>query len=39
MTRANGKTLPVEVRSTRLTLYDHPLVLRLCHDLSERRPA
>lgn len=32
-----GKPFWVEVRSTRLTLYDHPLVLRLCHDLSERR--
>lgn len=27
----------VEVRATRLTLYEHPLVLRLCHDLRERR--
>lgn len=28
----------VEVRSTRITLYDRPLVLRLCHDLRERFP-
>lgn len=33
----NEKPFWVEVRSTRLTLYDHPLVLRLCHDLRERR--
>jgi PAS domain S-box-containing protein len=26
----------VEVRSTRLTLFDHPLVLRMCHDLRDR---
>lgn len=36
MIRANGTTFPVAVRSTRLTLYDHPLVLQLCHDLSQR---
>lgn len=33
----NGKPFWVEVRSTRLTLFSHPLVLRLCHDLRERR--
>lgn len=38
MTPMNGgKPFWVEVRSTRLTLYGHPMVLRLCHDLSERR--
>ena len=38
MTPVNGgRPFWVEVRSTRLTLYNHPLVLRLCHDLSERR--
>jgi PAS domain S-box-containing protein len=36
---ADGSSLPVEVRTTRLTLYDRPLVLRLCHDLSEVRRA
>lgn len=37
LTPANGKPFWVEVRSTRLTLYGRPLVLRLCHDLSERQ--
>jgi PAS domain S-box-containing protein len=37
MIRADGSFLPVEVRATQLTLYDRPLVLRLCHDLSEIR--
>jgi PAS domain S-box-containing protein len=37
LTPANGKPFWVEVRSTRLTLYERPLVLRLCHDLSERQ--
>jgi PAS domain S-box-containing protein len=37
MIRADGSTLPVEVRATRLTLYDRALVLRLCHDLSKVR--
>ena len=37
MIRADGATLPVEVRATRLTLYDRALVLRLCHDLSKVR--
>jgi PAS domain S-box-containing protein len=36
---ADGSSLPVEVRTARLTLYDRPLVLRLCHDLSEVRRA
>src|SRR5450756_1154756 len=30
--RPDGTTVPVEVRVTRLTLYDRPLVLRLCHE-------
>ena len=37
MIRADGSTLPVEVRATPLTLYDRALVLRLCHDLSKVR--
>jgi PAS domain S-box-containing protein len=37
MIRADGSTLPVEVRATRLTLYDRALVLRLCHDLTKVR--
>jgi PAS domain S-box-containing protein len=37
LTPVNGNPFWVEVRSTRLTLYQRPLVLRLCHDLSERR--
>lgn len=37
MTPKNGKSFWVEVRSTRLTLFNNPLVLRLCHDLRERR--
>jgi len=32
---ADGWTLLVEMRATRLTVDGHPLVLRLCHDLSE----
>ena len=39
MIRANGATVPVEVHATRLKLYDRPLVLRLCHDLTGRNPA
>jgi hypothetical protein len=34
--RADGTTVPVEVRVTRLTLYDRPLVLRLCHEIIGR---
>ena len=37
MILADGWTLLVEVRATRLTVHGHPLVLRLCHDLSEVR--
>ena len=37
LTPKNGKPFWVEVRSTRLTLFNHPWVLRLCHDLRERR--
>jgi PAS domain S-box-containing protein len=32
--RADGGTVPVEVRATRLTLYGRSLVLRLCHELK-----
>jgi PAS domain S-box-containing protein len=34
LTRADGTSVPVEVRVTKLTLYDRPLVLRLCHELT-----
>ena len=34
---AGGWCLPVEVRATRLTVDGHPLVLRLCRDLSQVR--
>jgi PAS domain S-box-containing protein len=37
--RANSITIPVNVRATRLTLYDRSLVLWLCHELAEPRPA
>lgn len=37
MTPRQGKPFWVEVHATRLTLFDHTLVLRLCHDLRERR--
>ena len=36
LVRANGATIPVELRSTRLMLYGTPLVLRLAHDLGDR---
>ena len=39
MIRADGSSLPVEVRATRLTLYGRVLVLRLCHDVSGVRRA
>jgi PAS domain S-box-containing protein len=32
--RADGATVPVEVRITRLNLYGRPLALRLCHELT-----
>jgi len=32
--RPDGTTVPVEVRTTHLTLYGRPLVLRLCHELA-----
>ncbi len=35
LVRANGATIPVELRSTRLTLYGSALVLRLAHELGE----
>ncbi len=34
--RADGRTIPVEVRTTRLTLYGRPLVLRLARDTSRQ---
>ncbi|HTB84697.1 MAG TPA: response regulator [Candidatus Sulfotelmatobacter sp.] len=33
LTVASGKSVPVRVQTTKLTLYDHPLVLRLCHEI------
>ncbi len=39
MVRADGSSLPVEVRATRLTLYGRVLVLRLCRDVSGVRRA
>jgi len=38
LTRVDGKITLVQVRSTRLTLYDRPLVLRLCHEISKTQP-
>ena len=37
--RADGGRVPVSVHATRLLLYGHELVLRLCHELTEPRPA
>ena len=34
MIRADGRAVPVEVRTTQLKLYGRPLVLRLCHSLE-----
>jgi PAS domain S-box-containing protein len=34
MIRADGTSVPVEVRASRLTLYGRDLVLRLCHALA-----
>lgn len=31
LVRADGAAIPVDMRTTRLKLYGHPLVLRLCH--------
>jgi PAS domain S-box-containing protein len=36
LVRANGQTMRVALRSTRLTLYGTPLVLRIAHDLGDR---
>ena len=33
--RPDGSPLPVQIKSTRLTVYDRPLVLRLCHGLAK----
>jgi PAS domain S-box-containing protein len=37
--RVSGTTIPVEVHITRLKLYDHALILRLCHEVAAHRPA
>jgi len=37
--RMGGATIPVEVHVTQLKLYEHALVLRLCHELTEPRLA
>ena len=37
--RADGGVVSVNVHATRLMLYGHALVLRLCHQLTEPRPA
>jgi PAS domain S-box-containing protein len=37
--RPDGVALPVSVHATRLMLYGHALVLRLCHELTEPLPA
>jgi len=37
--RADGGAATVNVHTTRLMLYGHALVLRLCHELTEPRPA
>ena len=34
MVRVDGRTVPVQVHTTRLTLYGRPLVLRLCHEIT-----
>lgn len=34
MIRADGVNLPVSVYATRLTLYDRPMILWLCHELT-----
>jgi PAS domain S-box-containing protein len=34
---SDGRVIPVEVRNTRITLYGRPLILRLCHDIGERK--
>ena len=36
LTAASGKSLPVQIQTTKLTLYEHPLVLCLCHELAGR---
>lgn len=30
---ANGKTIPVQIHTSRLTLYGRPLLIRLCHEI------
>jgi PAS domain S-box-containing protein len=37
--RADKTRIPVNVRATRFTLYDRPLFLWLCYELTESRPA
>jgi CheY-like chemotaxis protein len=34
LVRVDGTAIPIGVRTTRLTLHGHPLVLRLCHELN-----
>jgi PAS domain S-box-containing protein len=34
MVLANGNAMPVRVHTTKLTIHGHPLVLRLCRDLT-----
>ena len=34
LVRVDGKSIPIGVRTTRLTLQGHRLVLRLCHELN-----
>jgi len=35
LVRPDGSPLQVEIHSTRLTVYDRPLVLRLCHEIMK----
>ena len=39
MTLANGSALPVRVHTTKLAIHGHPLVLRLCRELSSHPSA
>jgi len=38
LVRADDSTILVGVNATRLKLYGHSLVLRLCHELTEQNP-
>lgn len=33
--RADGKRIPVRMRTSRLALYDRPMMIRLCHELDD----